>query len=177
LSDPWWRRRKKKGPWFDDIQDELERLGDLIDETMQKAFENSADKVPVRRNRVKGFSVKTDSKRKPKLREFDSRQSLDEEEFYDEMEPLVDVIEDDVSLVVLAALPGVKKDAIDLRVTPSCLRISVETDEFEWCDELNLPAKVKPKSAFASYKNGVLEVKLNKSKKVVRNNDRIPVKK
>ena len=58
MSDPWWKRRKKKDPWFNDIYDELEKLGDMIDETMQKAFEKSSKDTQTKRNRFKGFSIK-----------------------------------------------------------------------------------------------------------------------
>jgi HSP20 family protein len=140
---------------------------------MQKVFESS-DKPPVKRSRVKRCSVRTDSKGKPRVQEFDSRQSLQEDEFV-EVEPLVDFVEIDDVLVVLVALSGVKKDDIDLRVTESCLTVSVDAADFEWCDELRLPAKVKPNSAWASYRNGVLEVRLEKLK-IVRDG-RISVKK
>ncbi|MCW4016365.1 MAG: Hsp20/alpha crystallin family protein [Candidatus Bathyarchaeota archaeon] len=165
MNNPWWRRRKKKSPWFSDIYDELERLGDMIDETMQKAFDNASEDAPLRRNRVKGFSIKLGPDGKPMIRELNDRQSFhDELEDSDELEPLVDLIEESDMLVVLVALPGVNKDDLDLRVTANCLTISVDTAEFEWYDEFKLPARVKPKSARASYKNGVLEVKMQKEK-------------
>lgn len=167
MRDPWWRRRKRKAPWYSEIHEELEKLAVLIDETMQKVFENS-DKPLVRRNRVRGFSIKTDSNENPEIRELDSLRPWQEDEFADEAEPLVDLVEDDTKLVVLVALPGVKKDAIDLRVTENCLIVSVDAADFEWYDELRLPTKVKPKSAWASYKNGVLEVRLEKFEKAVR---------
>jgi len=177
LSDPWWRRRKKKNPWFSEIYDELERLGDLIDDTIQKAFENSSEDTPARRTRVKGFSIKIGPDGKPSIREFTDSQPLqDEPEVSDDPEPLVDIIEDGETLVVLAALPGVKKDEIELRATESCLTVSVDTDNFEWYDEFKLPIRVKPKSARASYKNGVLEVRLEKLEKLVRDS-RISLKK
>jgi HSP20 family protein len=88
----------------------------------------------------------------------------------------VDLIEDDKMLVVLAVLPGVKKEDIDLRVTETCLTVSIDADEFEWYNEFKLPTKVNPNSARASYKNGVLEVKMERLEKLVRNG-RISVKK
>ena len=103
---------------------------------MHKVFENSSDKTPVRRNRVKGFSIKTDSNGKTKIREFNSSQPWQKDEINDDPKPLIDLIDDSATLVVLVALPGVKKDAIELRVTESCLTISVDTAEFEWYDEL-----------------------------------------
>ena len=168
MSDPWWRRRKKKSPWFSDIYDELERLSDMIEETMQKAFENSSENSSIRRNRVQGFSIKIGPDGKPKVREIDtSNPDQDETEYSDESEPLVDIIEDDAALVVLVALPGVNKDEIDLRITENCLNVAVDTEDFEWYDELTLPTKVNTKSARASYKNGVLEVRLEKLEKTV----------
>ena len=177
MSDPWWRRRKKRSPWFNDIYDELEKLGDLIDETIQKASNSSSEKTPSRRNRIKGFSIKIGPDGKPRIQEFRSRQPRQNEaEISDDPEPLVDLIEDGETLVVIAALPGVTKEAIDLRVTENCLTVSVDAADFEWYNEFKLPTKVDPKSARASYKNGVLEVKVKKLEKLVRDG-RISLKK
>ena len=173
MTEPWWRRRKKKSPWLNDIYDELEKLGDIIDETMQKAFENSSEDNSSRSNRFRGFSIKIGPDGKPKIREISKQQSFEDDiciEDEDDPEPLVDFIEEAGTLVVLAQLPGVSKDDIDLRVTDTCLTVSVESEDFEWYDELKLPTKVKPKSAHASYKNGVLEVKMEKTEKIVRDN-------
>lgn len=168
MSDPWWRRRKKKDTWFSDLYDELERLGELIDETMQKAFENSKDQ-PTKRSRYKGFSVKIFPDRKPGIREFNYYPNTQaESEISDDQEPLVDIIEEGETVVVFAALTGVNKDDIDLRLTENCLTVSVDTANFEWYDELKLPARVDPKTAIASYKNGVLEVKVKKLDKLFR---------
>lgn len=165
MSDPWWKRRKKKDPWFNDIYDELEKLGDMIDETMQKAFDKPSKNTSTKHTRFEGFSVKIGPDGKPKIREFTSRQPLqDESEVSDDPEPLVDVIDEMETLVVLAALPGVNKDDIDLRLTGDTLTFSVDADDFEWYDEVKFPVKVNPKSARASYKNGVLEIKVNKLK-------------
>ena len=177
MSDPWWKRRKKKDPWFNDIYDELERLGDLIDETMQKAFDTPSKDTPTKRKQFKGFSVKIGSDGKPRIREVNSRQLQQPEfEVSDDPEPLVDVIEEGETVVVLVALPGVNKDNIDLRITGDSLTFSVDAADFEWYDELKLPARVNPKSARASYKNGVLEIKVKKVEKSFRA-DRISLKK
>jgi HSP20 family protein len=177
LSDSWWKRRKKKDPSFDDIYDELERLGDLIDETMQKAFDSPSKDTPTKRNRFKGFSVKIGPDGKPRIRELSNRQPRQaESEVSDYPEPLVDIIEKGETVVVLVALPGVDKDDIDLRLTGDTLTFSVDAADFEWCDELKLPARVNPKSARASYKNGVLEIKVKKVVKPFRA-DRISLKK
>jgi HSP20 family protein len=174
MSDPWWKRRKKKDPWLSDIYDELEKLGDLIDETMQKAFDNPSKDAQTKR---KGFAVKIGPDGKPRIRELDSRQpQQDESEVSDEQEPLVDVIDEGETVVVLVALQGVDKDDIDLRLTGDTLTFSVDAVDFEWYDELRLPARVNPKSVRASYRNGVLEIKMKKAEKPFRA-DRISLKK
>ncbi len=168
MSDPWWRRRKKKSPWFNDIYDELEKLGEMIDETMQKSFDNSED-TSNRRNRFRGFSIKIGPDGTPRVREYNDRHSSQTETEDDDQEPLVDFIEEGKMLIILASIPGVNKDEIELRVTESCLTISVDADSLEWYDEFELPTKVKPKSAHASFKNGVLEVRLEKLRTMVKN--------
>ena len=102
------------------------------------------------------------------IEEINRHQTYDEEEdSFDDQDPLVDLIDDGESITILVALPGVEKEAIDLRVTENCLTFSVDGSDFEWYDELKLPARVNPKLARASYKNGVLDVKLSKLKKKV----------
>jgi len=166
VSDPWWKRRKKKNPWFNDLYDELEKLGDLIDETMQKALDNPSKDTPTKR---KIFSVKIGPDGKPNVQEFNNNQPLQaESEVGDDLEPLVDILEEGETVIVLAALPGVNKDDIDLRLTERNLTFSVDAVDFEWYDELRLPARVNPKSARASYKNGVLEIKVKKLEKPFR---------
>jgi len=173
VSNPWWRRRKKKNPWFNDLYEELERLGDLIDETMQKTFDNSKD-TPTKR---KGFSVKLGPDGKPRIQEFDNRQPWQaESEVSDELEPLVDFVVEDETVVVLVVLPGVNKNDIDLRLTENTLTFSVDAADFEWYNDFRLPARVNPKSARASYKNGVLEIKVKKLEKTF-SADKISLKK
>ncbi len=168
MNDPWWKRRKKRNNWFNDIYDELERLGELIDDTMNKAFDESNENSSVKWNRSKGFSIKFSSDGKPRIEEIKRRQTWDEEEDnIDDQDPLVDLMDDGENLIILVALPGVDKESIDLRVTENCLTFAVDGSDFEWYDELKLPTRVNPKLARASYKNGVLEVKLSKLKKKI----------
>jgi HSP20 family protein len=164
LSEPWWRRKKKKAPWFNDIYEEIEKLGDLIDETIQKAFETSSGKTPAHPPRIQGFSIRLGPDGKMRIQELNKRETQPKKTKSKDPEPLVDLIENDESLVVLAALPGVKKDVIKLRTTKKRLTISVDTSNLKYHKDLKLPARVDPKSAHASYKNGVLEVKVRKLK-------------
>lgn len=164
MSERWWRRRKNR-PWFNDDFDEFDRLEELIDEMMQRTFETPSKGTNIRQHYVYGFSMSVGPDGKPVIREFGNVQpGRERHRIREEREPLVDVIEEDEYVVVVAELPGVEKDDINLHVTEDHLAISVDTSERKYHKELTLPARVNPKSAEASYRNGVLEVRLKKAK-------------
>src|SRR5665647_3021400 len=93
-------------------------------------------------------------------------------------QPSVDVIDLGDALQVVADMPGVQKEDIEINLTPERVEISAESStETERKDEdyryrergyasyrrvLDLPADVLPDKAEASFNNGVLEVMLPK---------------
>jgi len=175
LSEGWWRRRKKKRPWFNDDFDEFDRLEEMMNEMIQRTFETPSKEGSVHRPHVYGFSMTVGPDGKPVIREFGNVQPGQKRyKIREEREPLVDVIEEDNNVVVVAELPGVEKNDINLHATEDHLTISVDTSEWKYHKELTLPARVDPKSAEASYRNGVLEVRLKKLKNAVKS-ERISV--
>ena len=170
MSERWWRRRRKKNrPWFNDFFDEFDRLEGIPDEIMRETFETDSEKAKVRRPYVYGFSMSVGPDGKPVIREFGNVQSSRRgPKVLEEREPLVDVIEEDKAVVVVAELPGVEKDDINLHVTEDHLTVSVDTLERKYHKELPFPTRVDPQSAHASYKNGVLEIRLEKVETTVK---------
>jgi HSP20 family protein len=79
-----------------------------------------------------------------------------------EREPLVEVIEMDREVKVVAELPGAEKDKIDLRATEERLTINADSPYGRYHKVLELPSRVEPKAVKATYRNGVLEVHLPK---------------
>lgn len=83
-------------------------------------------------------------------------------------EPYADVQETDKEVIVTAEIPGVEKGDINLKVTDDGIEISAEKSSersySRFYKALSLPAKVLAEKAKATYKNGVLEVKLPKAK-------------
>lgn len=94
-------------------------------------------------------------------------------------EPYTDIMEADNEVVLTAEIPGVKKEDIKINVTGDSIEISAETKKEEKKEKkgfvrrersygryylkYSLPATVNPDKAKASYKNGVLEVRLPKT--------------
>lgn len=151
-------RKKKLPPWFE-FFNELEKVQRLMDDVF-RAFEN-----PKRRRRshdpcAYSFSVsfKPDGNLTTR-RSKDSRachvSSLD-----GEWEPLIDVFEHDDEVAVIVSVPGVKKEEIGLYAAGDRLTISINNPELRYHKEIFLPTEVDPESARATYKNGVLEVRL-----------------
>jgi HSP20 family protein len=118
---------------------------------------------------VYGYSVKIGPDGKPVIREFGNmKPSLGEEKeslsLQERREPLVDVIEDDGTIKVVAELPGVEKEDIKLHATVRGMTINVENAERKYFKELEFPMEIDRTTAKSSYKNGVLEVSFQKKK-------------
>ena len=81
----------------------------------------------------------------------------------EEREPLVDVIESDKDIRVIVEMPGVDKDKISVKVVDNRkLIVRGSNHNRKYYKEIELPCEVKPETAKATYRNGVLEVKLEK---------------
>ncbi|GAB4547374.1 MAG: Hsp20/alpha crystallin family protein [Thermodesulfovibrionia bacterium] len=108
---------------------------------------------------------------------------------FEEMKPSpsVDIYEEGDDIVVKSELPGMTKDDIEVNITENTITISGEKKSEEKVEKKNyyrlersygsfsrsfeLPAEIKPDKAKATFKDGVLEVRLPKSeeaKKKVR---------
>ncbi len=163
MSERWWRRRRKKRPWLNDFFGEFDRLDGIVDETMLEFVETASERTKIHRGYLHGFSISIGPDGKPLIREFGNVQPIRRRtRIRKEREPLVDVIEEDKTVVIVAELLGVEKDTISVHAFQDRLTVSVEAPNQKYRKEFTLPARVTPKSACASFKNGVLEVRLKK---------------
>jgi len=176
---PEWFR-KKRSPFFRSWGfDDVDRMFEEIEKMMEKEFEDFTSRVPkdyVRERKlpdgstarewgpfVYGYSVKIGPDGKPEVREFGNvKPSLKGPQVREEREPLVDIIETNGEVHVVAELPGVEKKDIKLTATEEELTISVDAPERKYFKKIAFPAKVRVKEARTQYKNGVLEVTLPK---------------
>ncbi|MEM4869208.1 MAG: archaeal heat shock protein Hsp20 [Desulfurococcaceae archaeon] len=181
MGEEWWRRRRRF--WerdFEDINDELDRIFEDILRDLRhlmrrfyygfpspEEFEKEMRELEKRgiKPYVYGFSITIGPDGKPVIREFGNvKRVRGRPEIIEEREPLVDVFEKDDEVIVVAEIPGVDKDKIDLKITEDgkTLIIRASNEERKYYKEVELPAKVDPDTSRATYKNGVLEVKLKK---------------
>lgn len=66
--------------------------------------------------------------------------------------------QDDERVFVVADLPGVEKNAIDIKCDGKSLTIGAVTDHREYEEQLRLPARVDEHSAKATFNNSILEI-------------------
>jgi len=180
-SDFWdelMRRRRRRRPFLSHFFEDIEEMIREMEEEVRMLME-MAPRELVRERQTKdgvvrevgpivyGYSITIGPDGKPVVREFGNirpgaftgRTQL---QLKPEREPLVDVIEEEKQVRVIAELPGVNKEDIELRADDNTLTIKVDTERRKYYKEVELPAQVNPNSAKASYNNGVLEVTLAK---------------
>ena len=185
--DDWVKRfRERRGFFFP----EIDRLMEEMEKEMAEAFRDMENVMPRDMVRVRrlpdgsvkreygpfvyGYSVKIGPDGKPVIREFGNikpgpgREGEPPLNLQDRREPLIDLIEEDDKIKVLAELPGVEKEDIKLYVTRDTLTIDVDTPERRYRKELDLPFEIDDKSAKSTYQNGVLETVLTKKKRTGR---------
>ena len=165
----FWRRRSIFD-LFDYLLKDIERELSVFEEELERALEEAARSGEVRVQRfgpyVYGFSITIGPDGRPVIREFGNVKrgltgtQVKEEEF----EPLVDVMEEDDTITVVAELPGAKKDKIKVKVGEDYVEIRASNGK-KYYKKVRLPSKVKPETAKASFNNGVLEIVIEKKEK------------
>ncbi len=162
----WWRRRRERDDdwdkFFDDVFGRFGFFDDIFEKMMRDLEEmlkmaESGEIKPI----VRGFSIRIGPDGKPEIREFGTKPPAIKEGV-EERKPLVDVIETDDEVQIIAEMPGVNKDDIELSATETTLEIKAEGENRKYYETVDLPAEVDPESAKARYNNGVLEVVLRK---------------
>jgi HSP20 family protein len=109
---------------------------------------------------VYGFSMRVDEDGKPVISEFGNTARQGKQQ--NAREPLVDLINGERDITVVAELPGVEKKNLQLKVSKNALNIDVTDPERRFAKSVRLPTEVDEKASKASLKNGILEVVLKK---------------
>jgi len=105
--------------------------------------------------------------------------------------PMVDIFEDGNDVVVKAELPGMKKEDIDVNISDDVITISGEKKSEEKVEKkeyyrlersygsftrtLRLPAETQTDKAKASFKDGILEVRMPKTEAALQKTKKISI--
>jgi HSP20 family protein len=77
-------------------------------------------------------------------------------------EPLVDVFDEADKITIIAEIPGVEEEKIQIGIRDDILELKAEDSDKKYQKEILLPSKVKKESLRSTYKNGVLKITLTK---------------
>jgi HSP20 family protein len=163
----------------------IERMTEEIEREMAEAFKEMESLIPRDMVRVRrlpdgsvkreygpfvyGYSVKIGPDGKPIVREFGNMRpgsgaGREPIRLQERRKPLVDVIEEDDEVKVVAELPGVEKKDIQLYAKERTLTINVDTPDRKYHKKLDFPSEVDASTARSTYRNGVLETTIKKKK-------------
>lgn len=162
------REPEEREEWLKDPFEEMMRkLEDEMPEEL-KSFVTEEETPEGKMRRygpfIYGFSYTKEPGKEPEIEEFGNiRPSHRRIEPFPggEREPLIDVIDQKDAYEVVAELPGVEKKDIKLHTTEDSLEIKTENEK-RFYKEIPFDMPVKPETAKATYKNGVLSVTITK---------------
>jgi len=171
--DHWSRRQGFPSGFgfdiFEGFEERFRRDWEQINRLMHEATRGDLPTPDKGGPYVYGWSLRIGPDGRPHFEEFGNvpqeRQIGSSTETIKRREPLVDVMEEDEIITITAEVPGVDKNDINLEITEESLYIKVDQDEHKYYKEVKLPAEVDQDSATASYRNGILDIELKKTKK------------
>jgi HSP20 family protein len=159
------KRIEPEGRWLSPFEEMERRFEDM--ESWMEGFFGQPFRMPVRRHAWARF---------PRFRE---------------TTPTVDVFEDKNHLVIKAEVPGIEKGDLDVQISENVITISGEKKTEEKLEEkdyyyherstgsfrrqIPLPEGTEGEKAKATFKDGVLEIKIPKSEEIKEKRKSIPI--
>lgn len=143
----------------------LEVVAKMADEGKEEASKTGT--VEAMGGKVKGvygFTVRLGLGGKPVVEQFGNiRETPSGAAVTETREPLVDVLDEGDHILVIAEMPGVEEKDIQVKAEGDILEITASSGERRYHKEVLLPSPVDTEKVAASYRNGILEVRLTKT--------------
>lgn len=155
--------RKRRDP-FDVFRDFDEMFSEMLREMQMGTPDEARQGGPF----IYGYSWSQRGDEEPEVREFGNIRPGRDTIQIGERRPLVDVFDAGEAVQVVAEMPGIEKSDVELSVEGRSIEIKAARGDRRYHETVDLPADVDEDSAKATYRNGVLEVTLKKSKKQSR---------
>ncbi|OYT31665.1 MAG: heat-shock protein Hsp20 [Thermofilum sp. ex4484_79] len=156
--DEWWKRTRR-------FFEEIDRL---IDEMIRESMSLPPEERRVRRfgPYVYGFSMTIGPDGIPRIREWGNiKPGVIRPHITEELEPFTDVIDEKDKFKIVIDMPGVEKEDINVEATEDVIEVSARRGDRKYYKRVVLPEKIRPETAKAQYKNGVLTITVEKLEK------------
>jgi len=151
------------GGVFEGVGNLIDLASKLSEEAKEIKKEGEIKGLGGKAKGVYGFSIRTLVGGKPVVETFGNIKQKKEGPVIEEVrEPLVDVLEEENFIRVIAELPGVSKENVKIKVNEDILNLTAEREQRKYAKEILLPFSVKPDPVEFSFKNGILELRLEK---------------
>lgn len=185
-----YKFKKTEKKETDKAREELKGLGDLplvggLFKGLEK-FIDLAEKVEEAGGEIKkkgeikglegktkgiyGFSIRSGIGNIPRVQTFGNIRPTKAKEdkpkikIAEEREPIIDVFDEKDHILIVAELPGVSEESIKLEIKGDILTLRAGDEKRKYSKEILLPAKVEFGSREENFNNGVLEIKIKKTK-------------
>ncbi len=144
---------------FDEEFEEMrERMNQMMGSMLTGQFSFSEEP------KVYGVSMRMEQEGGPLIREHgNARRAEPVEDVQTQSDDLLtDVIEEKDKVRVIIGLPGVHREDVTVSAVDSRLDIAVDTEHKKFSRRIDLPCPIQSDSATALYKNGVLEITMDR---------------
>ena len=152
------------GGLFKGLGDLVDSLGGVLEagEEAKRTGEFQVKGLGERGRGVYGFSIRTGVGGMPHVERFGNIRATEEgPEVADVREPMVDLFDEGEEIVVVIELPGVAEEEIQIEVHDDVLCLET-AGERKYAKEILLPSAVRGEGLRRTYRNGILELRLDK---------------
>lgn len=112
---------------------------------------------------VYGFNVKVGVGGEPIVSQFGNITHTDKGPVVEEVrEPLVDIFDEKGEILLIVEIPGADEDKVKIEIEGDILNLSAEGKDRKYAKEILLKSQVQKEGMKHTFKNGVLEIHLQK---------------
>lgn len=154
------------GGLFKGLGNFIDLLSDMVEEGESEITRQGGFKIKglEKARGVYGFTVKTGLGGIPRVESFGNIRETERGPIVAETrEPLADIFDEGELILVVVELPGVAEEELEVDVRDDVLSLSTKGEK-KYVKEMLLPDLVDPATVTTSYKNGILELRVNKAK-------------
>lgn len=154
------------GGLFKGLGNFIDLLSEMVEEGESEITRQGEFKVKglEKARGVYGFTVRTGLGGIPRVEPFGNIRETERGPIVTETrEPLADIFDEGELILVVVELPGVAEEELEVDIQDDVLSLSTKGEK-KYVKEMLLPHLVDPATVTTSYKNGILELRVNKAK-------------
>ncbi|MBU3979051.1 Hsp20/alpha crystallin family protein [Patescibacteria group bacterium] len=153
------------GGIFKGIGDILDAVGKLAEKGDDFKREGEV-KFGEQAKGVYGVTIKTAVGGKPIISTFGNiKKTPKGPKVSEEREPIVDILDEKEEIRIIVEVPGVTQEGIKTEIKGDVLIVEAKDVDRKYYKEIALSKEIDPGTLISKYRNGVLEIRINKVKK------------